>query len=119
MKMTIQEILDLGRMGYTKDDIEKMADPEPKKEEPKQEEPKKESKQEEPEKEEPKKEEPKKEEPAADFSALSASIDALIKTIQASNITKSNNSGADDFLSSEEILGNIIEPPLKKGDKKK
>ena len=29
--MTIQEILDLGRMGYTKDDIEKMAggDPEP------------------------------------------------------------------------------------------
>ena len=119
MKMTIQEILDLGRMGYTKEDIEKMADPAPKKEEPKQEEPKKEEpKQEEPKKEEPK-EEPKKEEPTPDFSALSASIDALIKTIQASNITKSNNSGADDSLSSEEILGNIIEPPLKKGDKKK
>ena len=115
--MTINEILELGKMGYTKDDIEKMSagDPEePKKEEPKKEEPKKE----EPKKEEPKKEEPKKEEPKQDpgYSSLAQSIDNLIKTIQASNITNSNNkSGPEE--TAEDILGSIIMPPLKKGEK--
>ena len=100
--MTINEILELGKMGYTKDDIEKMSVGDP----------------EEPKKEEPKKEEPKKEEPKQDpgYSSLAQSIDNLIKTIQASNITNSNNkSGPEE--TAEDILGSIIMPPLKKGEK--
>ena len=100
--MTINEILELGKMGYTKDDIEKMSAGDP----------------EEPKKEEPKKEEPKKEEPKQDpgYSSLAQSIDNLIKTIQASNITNSNNkSGPEE--TAEDILGSIIMPPLKKGEK--
>lgn len=119
--MTINEILELGKMGYTKDDIEKMSE-EPKQEEPKKEEPKKEEpKKEEPKKEEPKKEEPKKEEPKQDpgYNSLAQSIEALIKTIQASNITNSNNKNSGPEETAEEILGNIIMPPLKKGDKTK
>ena len=105
--MTINEILELGKMGYTKDDIEKMSAGDPQ-EKPKQEEPKQ---------EEPKQEEPKKE-PQRDpgYSSLAQSIDNLIKTIQASNIINSNNkSGPEE--TAEEVLGSIIMPPLKKGEK--
>lgn len=105
--MTINEILELGKMGYTKDDIEKMSAGDPQ-----------EAKKEEPKKEEPKKEEPKKEEPKQDpgYSSLAQSIDNLIKTIQASNIINSNNkSGPEE--TAEQVLGSIIMPPLKKGEK--
>ena len=53
--MTIQEILDLGKMGYTKEDIEKMSED---KQEPQKQEPEKK----EPEKKEPEKKEPEKKE---------------------------------------------------------
>ena len=117
--MTIQEILDLGKMGYTKDDIEKMSGSE--KEEPEKAEPEKA----EPEKKEPEKAEPEKKEPekadvsnAAGIDQLTESINALIKSIQAGNIIKSNNHSGEDE-SAEEILGSIIMPPLKKGEKTK
>ena len=93
--MTIQEILDLGRMGYTKEDIEKM---EEKKE---------------PEKKEPEKKGPEKKEPVDEISQLTSTIKDLISTMQASNISKSINR-SEDGESAEQILGNIIMPPLKK-----
>lgn len=112
--MTIQEILDLGKMGYTKDDIEKMSGSE--KEEPEKAEPEKK----EPEKAEPEKKEPEKADTsnAAGIDQLTESINALIKSIQAGNIIKSNNHSGEDE-SAEEILGSIIMPPLKKGEKTK
>lgn len=121
--MTIQEILDLGKMGYTKEDIEKMSEDkqEPQKQEPEKKEPEKK----EPEKKEPEKKEPEKKEPekgdvsnAAGIDQLTESINALIKSIQAGNIIKSNNHSGEDE-SAEEILGSIIMPPLKKGEKTK
>ena len=111
--MTINEILELGKMGYTKDDIEKMSE-EPKPEQ-KPEEKKPEQKPEE--KPEEKKPEQKPQDPG--YNSLAQSIEALIKTIQASNITNSNNKNSGPEETAEEILGNIIMPPLKKGDKTK
>lgn len=113
--MTVQEILDLGKMGFTKDDIEKMnTEPE---QEPK-EEPKEEPKQEP--KEEPKQE--TQQEPKQDNSdgivQLTNTINDLIKSIQAGNIINSNNHSGDNE-SAEQILGSIIQPPLKKGEKNK
>ena len=92
--MTIQEILDLGKMGYTKEDIEKMGD----------------------EKQEPQKQEPQKD--LDNIAQLTESINSLIASIQTANILKTNNHSGDDE-SAEEILGSIIMPPLKKGEKTK
>ena len=104
--MTIQEILDLGKMGYTKEDIERMSGTEPEKTEPA--------------KTEPEKTELEKTDVsnAAGIDQLTESINALIKSIQAGNIIKSNNHSGEDE-SAEEILGSIIMPPLKKGEKTK
>ncbi len=119
--MTIQEILDLGKMGYTKEDIEKMGD-EPK-QEPKQE-PKEEPKQEP--KEEPKqepKEEPKqepKQEPdnnAKFLEDLNKTLSGFIADLQKQNIINSNNK-SEQKESAEDILASIIAPPLKKGETK-
>ena len=108
MKMTIQEILDLGKMGYTKDDIEKMDD---KKQEPEKKEPEKK----EPEKKDP---EPVKQKDLDNIAQLTDSINSLIASIQTANILKTNNHSGEDE-SAEEILGSIIMPPLKKGEKTK
>ena len=113
MKMTIQEILDLGKMGYTKDDIEKMDD---KKQEPEKKEPeKKEPEKKEPEKKDP---EPVKQKDLDNIAQLTDSINSLIASIQTANILKTNNHSGEDE-SAEEILGSIIMPPLKKGEKTK
>ena len=103
MKMTIQEILDLGKMGYTKDDIEKMDD-----------------KKQEPEKKEPEKKDPEpvKQKDLDNIAQLTDSINSLIASIQTANILKTNNHSGEDE-SAEEILGSIIMPPLKKGEKTK
>ena len=106
--MTIQEILDLGKMGYTKDDIEKMDD---KKQEPEKKEPEKK----EPEKKDP---EPVKQKDLDNIAQLTDSINSLIASIQTANILKTNNHSGEDE-SAEEILGSIIMPPLKKGEKTK
>ena len=107
--MTIQEILDLGKMGYTKEDIEKMSED------------KQEPQKQEPQKQEPQKQEPQKQEPQKDLdniAQLTESINSLIASIQTANILKTNNHSGEDE-SSEEILGSIIMPPLKKGEKTK
>lgn len=113
--MTIQEILDLGKMGYTKEDIEKMGD---EKQEPEKKEPEKQ----EPEKKEPEKKEPEKKDPEPGnvdtIAQLTESINSLIASIQTANILKTNNHSGEDE-SAEEILGSIIMPPLKKGEKTK
>lgn len=116
--MTIQEILDLGKMGYTKEDIEKMGD---EKQEPEKQEPEKK----EPEKQEPEKKEPEKKDPEPvkqkdldNIAQLTESINSLIASIQTANILKTNNHSGEDE-SAEEILGSIIMPPLKKGEKTK
>ena len=111
--MTIQEILDLGKMGYTKEDIEKMSEDkqEPQKQEPQKQEPQKQELQ----KKEP---EPVKQKDLDNIDQLTESINALIKSIQAGNIIKSNNHSGDDE-SAEEILGSIIMPPLRKESKTK
>ena len=112
--MTIEQILELGKMGYTKEDIEAMdkAPQDPKQEDPKKEEPKKdEPKQEYPKKEEPKKEEPKKEEPDKLGKVFDA-IAELTKAIQANNITKSQNP-QNEVKSAEVLLAEVIRPPRK------
>lgn len=111
--MTIEQILELGKMGYTKEDIEALdkAQQDPKKEEPKKEEPKKD----EPKQEDPKKEEPKKEEPKQEPDKLGKVFDAiaeLTKAIQANNITKSQNP-QNEVKSAEVLLAEVIRPPRK------
>ena len=107
--MTIEQILELGKMGYTKEDIEAMdkAPQDPKQEDPKKEEPKKD----EPKQEDPKKEEPKKEEPDKLGKVFDA-IAELTKAIQANNITKSQNPQSE-VKSAEVLLAEVIRPPRK------
>lgn len=97
--MTIEQILELGKMGYTKEDIEAM-DKAP--QDPKQEDPKK---------EDPKKEEPKKEEPDKLGKVFDA-IAELTKAIQANNITKSQNP-QNEVKSAEVLLAEVVRPPRK------
>lgn len=111
--MTIEQILELGKMGYSKEDIEAMekAPQDPKQEDPKKDEPKKD----EPKKEEPKKEEPKKEEPKQEPDKLGKVFDAiaeLTKAIQANNITKSQNP-QNEVKSAEVLLAEVVRPPRK------
>lgn len=111
--MTIEQILELGKMGYSKEDIEALdkAQQDPKQEDPKMEEPKKE----EPKQEDPKKEEPKKEEPKQEPDKLGKVFDAiaeLTKAIQANNITKSQNP-QNEVKSAEVLLAEVIRPPRK------
>lgn len=116
--MTIQEILNLGKMGYTKEDIEKLGDEkqEPEKKEPEKQEPeKKEPEKQESEKKDP---EPVKQKDLDNIAQLTESINSLIASIQTANILKTNNHSGEDE-SAEEILGSIIMPPLKKGEKTK
>lgn len=106
--MTIEQILELGKMGYTKEDIEAMdkAPQDPKQEDPKKDEPKQ---------EDPKKEEPKKEEPKQEPDKLGKVFDAiaeLTKAIQANNITKSQNP-QNEVKSAEVLLAEVIRPPRK------
>lgn len=107
--MTIEQILELGKMGYTKEDIEAMdkAPQDPKQEDPKKEEPKKD----EPKQEDPKKEEPKKEEPDK-LGKVFEAIAELTKAIQANNITKSQNP-QNEVKSAEVLLAEVIRPPRK------
>lgn len=111
--MTIEQILELGKMGYSKEDIEALdkAQQDPKQEDPKKEEPKKD----EPKQEDPKKEEPKKEEPKQEPDKLGKVFDAiaeLTKAIQANNITKSQNP-QNEVKSAEVIMAEVIRPPRK------
>lgn len=111
--MTIEQILELGKMGYSKEDIEALdkAPQDPKQEDPKKDEPKKE----EPKKEEPKKEEPKKEDPKQEPDKLGEvfkAITELTKAIQANNITKSQNP-QNEVKSAEVLLAEVIRPPRK------
>lgn len=111
--MTIEQILELGKMGYSKEDIEALdkAPQDPKQEEPKNDEPK----QEDPKKEEPKKEEPKKEDPKQEPDKLGEvfkAIAELTKAIQANNITKSQNP-QNEVKSAEVLLAEVIRPPRK------
>lgn len=111
--MTIEQILELGKMGYNKEDIEALdkAQQDPKQEDPKKEEPKKD----EPKQEDPKKEEPKKEEPKQEPDKLGKVFDAiteLTKAIQAGNINKSQNP-QNEVKSAEVLLAEVIRPPRK------
>lgn len=106
--MTIEQILELGKMGYSKEDIEALdkAPQDPKQEDPKKDEPKQ---------EDPKKEEPKKEEPNQEPDKLGKVFDAiaeLTKAIQANNITKSQNP-QNEVKSAEVLLAEVIRPPRK------
>lgn len=125
--MTIQEILDLGKMGYTKADIEKMAGVDPK-QEPKQE-PKEEPKQEP--KQDPKQEPKQATDPAKmredlkpgsetrEFlEDLQKTLNGFIADLQKQNIINSNNR-TEQKESAEDILASIIAPPLRKGEKTK
>ena len=109
--MTIEEILKLGEMGYTKADIEAMGKaPEPAKEEPVKEDPKK---------EEPVKEEPKKEEPAPDptkdlLKFMAGEFEKLNKSIQDANILGSNIK-IPEKKTAEDVLAELIAPPRKGG----
>lgn len=111
--MTIEQILELGKMGYSKEDIEALdkAPQDPKQEDPKKDDPK----QEDPKKDDPKKEEPKKEDPKQEPDKLGKVFDAiaeLTKAIQANNITKSQNP-QNEVKSAEVLLAEVIRPPRK------
>lgn len=104
--MTIEEILKLGAMGFTKEDIEKMDAPqEPEKDpEPEQAAP-------EPEK----KEEPAKAEPEQDIlKFIAGEFEKLNKSIQLANI---NNSNIDqpNAKTAEDVLAELLAPPKKGG----
>jgi hypothetical protein len=110
--MTIDEILTLGKMGYTKEEIEalnKPADPEPAKETEPAKEP------------EPVSEPEPEKEPAADptkdlLKFMAGEFDKLNKSIQNSNILGSNIN-QPKAKTAEEVLAELIAPPSNKGGK--
>lgn len=116
--MTVDEILKLGAMGYTKDDIEAMSaeqKPEPEKE-------KEELEKKEPEKKEPEKKEPEqKSEPAPDptkdlLKFMAGEFEKLNKSIQDANILGSNIELPKE-KTAEDVLAELIAPPKHKGGK--
>lgn len=111
--MTIEQILELGKMGYSKEEIEALdkAPQDPKQDDPKKDDPK----QEDPKKDELKKEEPKKEDPKQEpdkFGEVFKAITELTKAIQAGNITKSQNP-QNEVKSAEVLLAEVIRPSRK------
>ena len=110
--MTVEEILKLGAMGYTKDDIEAMDKTEPEKAEPEKAEP---------EKKEPEKAEPEKAEPAEDptkdlLKFMAGEFEKLQKYIQDANILGSDIEQHKE-KTAEDVLAELIAPPRKKGGK--
>lgn len=110
--MTVEEILKLGAMGYTKDDIEAMDKTEPEKAEPEKAEP---------EKKEPEKAEPEKAEPAEDptkdlLKFMADEFEKLQKSIQDANILGSDIEQHKE-KTAEDVLAELIAPPRKKGGK--
>ena len=100
--MTIEEILKLGAMGYTKEDIEAMDKTEP-------------------EKAEPEKADPEKAEPAEDptkdlLKFMAGEFEKLQKSIQDANILGSNIEQHKE-KTAEDVLAELIAPPRKKGGK--
>lgn len=111
--MTVEEILKLGAMGYTKEDIEAMYKTEPEKAEPEKAEP---------EKKEPEKAEPEKAEPAEDptkdlLKFMAGEFEKLQKSIQDANILGSNIEQHKE-KTAEDVLAELISPPMKQGGKK-
>lgn len=115
--MTIDEILKLGAMGYTKEDIEAMnagsAEPEPEKAtEPKPE------KATEPE-QEPAQELEQKTDPTKDLlQFMAGEFEKLNRSIQSANILGSNINQPKE-KTAEDVLAELIAPPQKKGGKTK
>ena len=108
--MTIDEILTLGKMGYTKEEIEALNKPAKEPEPTKEPEPAKEP-------ELVSEPEPKKE-PAADptkdlLKFMAGEFDKLNKSIQNSNILGSNIN-QPKAKTAEEVLAELIAPPTKK-----
>ena len=108
--MTIEEILKLGAMGYTKEDIEAMnigsePDPEPEKaQEPEQA------------KSEPE-QEPQKADPTKDLlQFMAGEFEKLNRSIQSVNILGSNINQPKE-KTAEDVLAELIAPPQKKGGK--
>ena len=108
--MTIEEILKLGAMGYTKEDIEamnagSMPDPEPEKaHEPEQA------------KSEPE-QEPQKADPTKDLlQFMAGEFEKLNRSIQSVNILGSNINQPKE-KTAEDVLAELIAPPQKKGGK--
>lgn len=112
--MTVEEILKLGAMGYTKEDIEAMsADPEPAKDQEPAKDP-------EPAKEPETKPEPAKE-PAEDptkdlLKFMAGEFEKIQKSIQDANILGSNIDTPKE-KTAEDVLAELIAPPRKKGGK--
>ena len=110
--MTVEEILKLGAMGYTKEDIEAMGKTEPEKAEPEKAEP---------EKKEPESEQKPEPEPAADptkdlLKFMAGEFEKLQKSIQDANILGSNIEQHKE-KTAEDVLAELIAPPKKKGGK--
>lgn len=108
--MTVEDILKLGAMGYTKDEIEAMYEPEKVKEEPAAE-PEKE-----PEKAPEKTKEPEqRQDPAQDIlKFIAGEFDKLNKSIQSANILGSDMKQPIQ-KTAEEVLADIVAPPKKGG----
>lgn len=110
--MTVEEILKLGAMGYTKDDIEAMVKTESENKEPENKEP---------ENKEPEKKEPEKAEPAEDptkdlLKFMAGEFEKLQKSIQDANILGSDIEQHKE-KTAEDVLAELIAPPRKKGGK--
>ena len=110
--MTVEEILKLGAMGYTKDDIEAMVKTESENKVPENKEP---------ENKEPEKKEPEKAEPAEDptkdlLKFMAGEFEKLQKSIQDANILGSDIEQHKE-KTAEDVLAELIAPPRKKGGK--
>lgn len=107
--MTIEEILKLGEMGYTKDEIEAMgtekaAEPAPEPEKQPEPEPVKEP-------------EPAKAPEQDILKFIAGEFEKLNKSIQLANINNSNINQPKE-KTAEEVLADLIAPPLKGGKTK-
>ena len=112
MNININDVLDLARAGYNREEISALlsaAPQDPKPQDPKPQDPKPQD----PKPQDPKPQDPKPQDPQPaqpDMAALVARMEELTRTIQATNVLQSRQPAPETV---DDILASIIRPPRK------
>ena len=112
MNININDVLDLARAGYNREEISALLSVAPKDPKPQDQKPQ-DQKPQDPKPQDPKPQDPKPQDPQPaqpDMAALVARMDELTRTIQATNVLQSRQPAPETV---DEILASIIRPPRK------